>query len=268
MAMPQVIADRAVRIDRAARRRSAWMLHVGRAGLLIAVLACWQSASGPLLDPFFFSRPSDIAHAFARLLASGQFTENFVVTVKEVVLGYAAGAGLGIVAAVVLGPSRRALAIVEPFLVGIYAVPAVSLAPLIIIWFGLGIASKIVLAAYFAFFTVFLNGAMAIRNVPRGWIDTARLMGANRPQLFRKVILRAAAPQLLTGLRTAMPLAVIGALVGEFISSQKGIGFLIGDAMGRFDTAGAFAGILTLSVLVVAMTLLLKLGVAGPWTRR
>jgi hypothetical protein len=130
-----------------ARRRTALVVHSGRLGLLLGAIALWQLASGPLINPYFASKPSEIVDAFARLIATGRFFPNLWLTVQEALYGYLIGASLGVVAAVVLGSSARLLAILEPFLLVIFATPSVALAPLIIVWLGLGIAPKIVLAA-------------------------------------------------------------------------------------------------------------------------
>lgn len=243
-----------------AQRRTALVVHLGRLGLLLGAIALWQLASGPLIDPYFASKPSEIVDAFARLIATDRFFPNLWLTVQEALYGYLIGASLGVVAAVVLGSSARLLAILEPFLLVIFATPSVALAPLIIVWLGLGIAPKIVLAAYFVFLLVFMNGVAGVRGVPKGLMETALVMGASQFQIFRKIVLRSALPHVMTGLRTAMPQAVVGAMVGEFISSRRGLGFLIAEATGRFDTAAAFAGIITISLIVLTMFMLLQLG--------
>jgi NitT/TauT family transport system permease protein len=252
------VLERVVDEHRRRRRHDFWTLYLTRVAVLVALLLAWQLLSGVLLDPYFFSRPSLIWHQLVLLVQSGRFTGNVLLTVEEAFLGYLLGTVAATVAAAVLGLLPRAYAIVEPFLLAVYSIPSVAIGPLLIVWLGIGIDSKVVLAAYFVFFVVFMNGVSGVRSVPRGWIDVARVMGAGRGQLVTKVVLRGAAPHFMTGLRTAVPQAVIGAIVGEFISSQRGIGFLISDASARYNTAGVFAAISVLSILVLVMAILLS----------
>jgi NitT/TauT family transport system permease protein len=249
-------------------RRDRFGLKGGRILILVLVVAAWQLLSGLLLDPFFFSRPSEILQALTNLVTSGKFSIHVGLTVEEAVFGYIAGALAGVVAAALLGLLPRAYAVTEPFVLAVYSVPSVAIGPLLIVWFGIGLQPKVLLAAYFVFFVVFMNGIAGVRSVPRGWLDAARVMGAGRLQLVTKVILRGAAPHLMVGLRTALPQAVIGAVVAEFISSQRGIGFLITDASSHYNTAGVFASILILSLLVLLMAVLLGANSARRLIRR
>lgn len=255
----QCALEQAVSEDRSRRRRDLWLLYTLRLGILVAFLAAWELAAGTVLDPYFFSKPSLIWHQLEILVSSGRFVGNVFLTVEEAFAGYLIGAALAAVAAAVFGLARRAYAIVEPFILAVYSVPSVAIGPLLIVWLGIGTRSKVVLAAYFVFFVVFMNGITGVRSVPRGWIDVSRVMGADHFQLVAKIILRGAAPHLSTGLRTAVPQAVIGAVVGEFISAQSGIGYLITDASARYNTAGVFAALFILSVLVLLMAMLLTL---------
>ena len=234
----------------------------GRFIPLILFFLLWQLASNHVLDPFFFSRPLAIWHAAMVFAAGGKLLTNLATTGEEVVAGYVAGTIVGMVAAIVFGLSARAYAIVEPLLLALFAVPTIALAPLIIVWFGIGISSKIVIAAYFVFFIVFLNTIAGVRSVPRGWITSARVMGASRLQTIVKVIVPGAMPHIVTGLKTGLPQAVVGAIVGEFMSAQRGIGYLIVDASGRYDTASVFAAIGILAALVAVMVIALQAGTA------
>ena len=224
-----------------------------RIGLLLAVLLAWQLLSGAVLDPFFFSSPSRIFDSLVGLFKSGQLFEHAGYTIYEAFAGYLIGSAAAILAASVFGPSPRLYAIIEPFLLSVYAVPSVAIAPLLIVWFGVGLASKVCLAAYFVFFVVFMNAVTGMRAVQPGWIDTVRVMGASRTQIMTKIVMRGAAPHIQAGLRLAVPEAVIGAIVGEFISSQKGIGYLILSASAKYQTAGVFAAVMILAVLVLVM---------------
>ncbi|HZU16702.1 MAG TPA: hypothetical protein VFD01_08935, partial [Candidatus Dormibacteraeota bacterium] len=165
------VLERVVDEHRRRRRHDFWTLYLTRVAVLVALLLAWQLLSGVLLDPYFFSRPSLIWHQLVLLVQSGRFTGNVLLTVEEAFLGYLLGTVAATVAAAVLGLLPRAYAIVEPFLLAVYSIPSVAIGPLLIVWLGIGIDSKVVLAAYFVFFVVFMNGVSGVRSVPRGWID-------------------------------------------------------------------------------------------------
>ncbi|MGH7034875.1 MAG: ABC transporter permease [Stellaceae bacterium] len=254
------LLDRVAADHAAQRRRAAASLGAGRTLLILAIVLAWQIASNWFLDPFFFSSPTAIARAFVDLLDSGRLLTNAGYTMLEAVTGYVLGAVCGVLVATLLGSARRLYAIVEPFILALYSVPAVALAPLVIVWFGIGITPKILLAAYFVFFIVLMNGIAGFRSIPAGWLDAVRLLGATPTQLFFQVRLRAAASFFSVGLKAAVPLAVVGAMVGEFISSQHGMGYLIADSSSRFVTAEALAAILFLALFVLALTYLFGIG--------
>ncbi|MDF2118169.1 ABC transporter permease [Roseiarcaceae bacterium H3SJ34-1] len=237
-----------------ASKLTRWRLQAWRFGLLAVLLVAWQVLANHGLDPFFFSSPQAIGNALLRFWHSGALVDSATYTLGEAVAGYIAGAIFAVIAAALLGPAPRAYAAVEPYILAIYSVPSVAIAPLFIIWFGVGVASKIVLAAYFVFFVVFMNVSAGIRSIPQGWIDGPRIMGASRWQVLTKIRFRAAMPHFILGLKIAVPEAIIGAIVGEFISSQKGIGYLILSSSARYDTASVFAAIFVLGVLVLIMS--------------
>jgi NitT/TauT family transport system permease protein len=238
---------------RAEARRRTLAINAGRLALFLAVMFLWWFASGRWVDRLFFSDPIAIWNEFFKLLANGQLLYHMQFTVTEVLAGYAWGVGLGLLAAFLLSQMPSVHQMVEPFLVMFYAIPRVALAPLIIMWFGIGITSKIVLAATLVFFIVFMNTVTGIRNVSPQLISVARMMGASRWQLLTKIVLWAALPYILTALRVTVPSAMIGAIIGEFISSNRGIGYLVSAASSQYNTAGVFAGIFALLIVVAVL---------------
>ncbi|WP_277604021.1 ABC transporter permease, partial [Agrococcus sp. ARC_14] len=135
----------------------------------------------------------------------------------------------------------------------LYSIPKVALAPLFIVWFGIGIDMKIILAAVSVFFLVFLNTAAGVRDVDRGLIDAVRLMGGTRRDIALKVVLPASMSGLLTGLKVSIPYALIGAVIGELVASNRGLGYLINDSAAQFNTAGVFAAVAVLTVLAMVL---------------
>jgi NitT/TauT family transport system permease protein len=218
----------------------------------LALLAFWELASGRLVREIYVSRPSAIAARLWQLIATGEILPALAVTGQELVLGYVIGVVAGVVAGYLLGRSSGLARVFEPYVMAFYGIPKIALAPLFIIWFGIGIWSKVALAATMVFFLVFYNVYMGVRGVDRELADLARIMGADERQLSRHVYLPAAAPFVILGMRMAIPYSVIGVVVGEFTSSIEGLGLFIHQASSTYDPAGTFAGIAILLAIVVA----------------
>jgi NitT/TauT family transport system permease protein len=226
---------------------------LGRVAFGITLLASWELASGPILDQFFVSKPSHIAAALWDMLVKETLLYHLQFTILEALSGYLIGAGGGLVLGFALARLDLVYRIIEPFVVAFYGIPRIALAPLFILWFGIGITSKIAVAAIMVFFIVFINTIAGIRAAPAQFLQIARVMGASEWDLVRKVIFPAATPFIIAALQITVPQAMIGAIVGEFISSNRGVGHLISRAAGFLDTAGLFAGIFALLVVVLAM---------------
>jgi len=222
-----------------------------RAAPGIALLVFWQLASGRLIREIYVSKPTAIAVRLYELFATGEIWPNLLTTAQELIFGYLIGVAAGIIAGVALGRSPRAAAVIEPYLMAFYGIPKIALAPLFVIWFGIGIWSKVALAGIMVFFLVFYNVYTGIRSVDRDLLNLVRVLGADRRQLDRHVYLPAAAPFIVLGMRMAIPYAVIGVIAGEFTSSTRGLGMFIGYASSTYDPAGVFAGIAILLAFVV-----------------
>jgi NitT/TauT family transport system permease protein len=220
----------------------------------IVLLVFWEWASGRLIREIYVSRPSAIAGRIHGLFATGDIVPDLLVTLQELALGYLVGVVAGVACGYALGRSPRLAVIFEPYVLGFYGIPKIALAPLFIIWFGIGIWSKVALAGTMVFFLIFYNVYSGVRSVDRELVNLARVLGANERQLTRHVYLPAAAPFVLLGMRIALPYAVIGVVVGEFTSSVKGLGLFINQASANYDPAGVFAGIVILLAFVLATT--------------
>jgi sulfonate transport system permease protein len=228
-------------------------IALGRALLLGVFLGGWAFASGRWMDRQFVSDPAGVLRAFAVLLVSGRLWPNLLQTLTEVLAGYAVGAVLGILLAVLLALADTGQRVLRPFLIGFYSIPKIALAPLIIMWFGLGTAPKVILAAAFVFFVVFMNMSAGVYTVNADLVRLARVMGAGRRAILWKITLPSAVPYLLTGLRLAIPEALIGAVIGEFISANRGLGYLVNSAASQFNTAATLAAIVALLLIVVVL---------------
>jgi NitT/TauT family transport system permease protein len=218
----------------------------------VAFLLFWQWASGRLIKEIYVSKPTAIAARLYELFTSGEIYPHLWTTGQELVFGYVIGVAGGVLGGYALGRSPRLARILEPYVMAFYGVPKIALAPLFIIWFGIGMGSKIALASIMVFFLVFYNVFAGVRSVDRELVNLTLVMGANQRQLTYHVYLPAAAPYVMLGMRMAIPYSVIGVIVGEFTSSTQGLGLFIHEASATYDPAGVFAGIVILLAFVMA----------------
>jgi NitT/TauT family transport system permease protein len=185
--------------------------------------------------------------------------ENTKITIEETVLGFAIGAAVG----AVLGFGLALLDIVgrvaEPFVIALYSIPKVAVAPLFIIWFGIGVSMKVLLSAATVFFLVYLNTLNGVRSIDPELRNAARLMNANKRQVFFKVLVPGSMGGLITGLRVAVPYALLGAVVGELVASNRGLGYLILDSASAFDPAGVFAALLVVTAIAMVLNLVVNI---------
>jgi NitT/TauT family transport system permease protein len=220
-----------------------------QATILVIILAVWQFGVTDASLPYF-SRPSLVAAKLYELLTHQDIYRHMYVTLTEIALGYALGASFGLVLGFVLGRSSFLSATFEPYIMGLYSIPKIALAPVFIVWLGLGMASKVAVVFIASFFLVFFNTYSGLLSINEEFVRLARLMGASWPQTVVRVILPAAAPQIFLGLRIAVPYAVIGAVIGEYIGASEGLGYFILYASQTYDAPSLFAGIIILVAIV------------------
>lgn len=239
--------------------RGGWVsILAWRVAIIVVGLSVWQYASGRLIKTFWISRPSDIWQQLVEWVVTGDLWIHLQVTLIETVMGFVFGAVAGILFGLALGLNRRLAAVLDPFIVAFYSLPKIALAPLFILWFGVGLASKVVLATFVVFFLVFYNTYAGTLAVEAELVDVLRLMGASRGQIVRKVILPSALIWIFTGMKSSVPYALIGAVVGEMMASNKGLGYLIQAAAGQYDTGGVFAALFVLMIIATGLHELLK----------
>lgn len=234
-------------------------IMLARLGLLVSLLAIWQVGSTWSGSEFYISTPSALAVSFWGMLRSGELLFHASITTLEALSGFLIGGSAGVLVGLVLGRSRILADILDPFLTAIYSLPKVALAPLFVLWLGIGIEMKIVLAAVTVFFLVFLNTYTGVRSVSREQLTVIRLMGASERQLVTKLVLPSTITWVFAGLRLSVPYALIGAIVGEIIASNRGLGYLISNAASKFDTPGVFAALIAIVVLTMLLNLAVKL---------
>jgi NitT/TauT family transport system permease protein len=261
------VLARTAAADRRRRRSERAVLWTGTAAFGAAILLFWQFGVGHLVNPRYVSDPATIAGRIGELAAEGEIFRHVGVTIGEAATGFVIGTVLGLASAFALAQTRRGYAVFEPFLVGFYSIPKIALAPLFILWFGLGTAPKIVMAALLVYFVVFVNTATGIREVRPGLLQVCRVLGASRRDLLLKVTLPSAAPAIVASVRITVTRAIEGALLSEFVASTQGLGYLVARASREFDIATVFAGIVIIAAVVMAANGLLRLLQArlAPW---
>ena len=255
----------ATRREKERSRRNRIIL--ARLVLVVCFVTLWQVASVWLVSDFFIGRPTDIAANLWFWASTGTLFYHAGITSIEALLGFLLGSALGMAAGVLMGRAQTLAEIVDPFLMMFYSLPKVALAPMFILWFGIGIDMKIYLTATIVFFLVFLNTYAGVRSVSREQIAIMKLMGANEHHILRKVVLPSAVTWVFNGLRLSVPYALIGAIVGELIASNKGLGYLLADASGQFDTSAMFAALIAIMILALALNYAVKIveKMAMPW---
>jgi NitT/TauT family transport system permease protein len=239
------------------RRNSARALVIAlQFGVFVALVGAWQAlADTGAIDPFFFSRPSAIGLKMWTWLVSGYLWPHLLVTLTEAMLAFAIGTVAGAAIGMALARIELLAAVFDPYIRIFNALPRVILAPIFILWFGLGMGSKIALGVTLVFFIVFFNTFQGMREVDPAVRDNARMLQANDRQLLRHVYLPSALAWIFSSLHTSIGFALVGAVVGEYIGSARGIGYVVSQAEGVFDTTGVFAGLILTSAVVLLIDL-------------
>ena len=241
------------------RRRVSPLVLALQIAVGVGFVAGWQVlAETGVLDPFFFSKPSSIADRVWTWITTGEIYDDLLVTLQEAFYGLVIGAVLGLVVGFTLARVRLLAAVLDPYVKMLNAIPRVVLAPIFLLWFGLGIWSKVAFAVTLVFFIVFFNTYQGVREVDQVLVDNGRMLGASEAQLLQHVFVPSALSWIFSSLHVSVGFAIVGAVVGEYLGAAKGIGYVIAQAEGTFDTTGVFAGIVVLSVFVVLVDLVVN----------
>lgn len=229
--------------------------------VLVAIvsIAAWQVFSTYpvfgklLLPPFFFSNPVDVANQIVAWFASGVIWKHLLVTLTESVLAFVIGSVGGVLVGFWFARQPRTAAVFDPYVKMANALPRVVLAPIFTLWLGLGIWSKVALGVTLVFFIVFFNVYQGVKEVSPTVLANARMLGMSERQLMRHVYWPSALSWMFSSLHTSVGFAVVGAVVGEYLGSAAGLGYLIQQAEGVFDVAGVFAGMFVLAAFVIVI---------------
>ena len=243
------------------KRSRLWLWQVL---ILAGVFVAWQVLTQPGLVPpflwdnpdraaFFFGEPVKMLKVVWAWFSEGTIYKHLWVTLEETVLAFVIGAALGLAVGLWLGLSAAASALLDPYITAMNAMPRVVLAPIFMVWFGLGIWSKVALGVTLVFFIVFFNVYQGVKEVSPVVLNNAVMLGASRRQLLRHVYLPSATSWVFSSLHTSVGMAFVGAVVGEYLGSAKGVGYLIQQAEGAFDINSVFAGILVLTAFALVL---------------
>jgi NitT/TauT family transport system permease protein len=239
-------------------------LRLWQALILVGIFAVWQLLAQPGLIPpfvwenpdraaFFFGEPVKIFKAIWVWFTEGTIYQHLWVTLQETVLAFVIGSVLGLAVGLWLGLSPTASALFDPYITAMNAMPRVVLAPIFMVWFGLGIWSKVALGVTLVFFIVFFNVYQGVKEVSPVVLNNTIMLGANRKQLLRYVYLPSATSWVFSSLHVSGGMAFVGAVVGEYLGSARGVGYLIQQAEGAFDINTVFAGILVLTAFALVL---------------
>ncbi|MBX9739556.1 MAG: ABC transporter permease [Beijerinckiaceae bacterium] len=226
---------------------------------IVAVLGVWEILSRTVIDPFWMSRPSLVGARLWQLAVSGDLLWHTQTTVWQALLGLVMGLVAGVAGGVLLTRYPRMASALNPIVMGLYSLPRIALAPLFIIWFGIGLLSKVMMVFSFVVFIFLLNTAQGLRAVDPDLVDLMRSMRAKPSFIARRVQFPSIVPWLINGARISIGLALIGSVLGELLGSNRGLGWYVEHSGGRLDTTGVFAGLVALMAVAIALNSIIDL---------
>jgi NitT/TauT family transport system permease protein len=249
---------------RARARRRKLLVYAARVATFVIIFGGWQLfTSLKIVDPFFFGQPSGIVLKLRDWVehgtAYGSIWSQIWVTMEEGLLGFIFGVAGGVMFGILLGQVRFLADVLGPYIKAVNALPRIVLGSIFLIFLGLGMTSKVVLAAVLVFFVVFFNAFQGVREVDKNFIANARILGASRLQVVRNVVIPSALTWIIASLHVAFGFAIIGAIVGEFLGAQRGLGLIISTAQNQFDADGVFAAMLIIGVIALTAEWLIGL---------
>jgi sulfonate transport system permease protein len=242
---------------KAALRRRRILVNSIRVLILVVFLVGWQFLTTVgIIDPFFWGQPSGIWNQLVTWVtqgtAQGPLWQQIFATLVEAILGFFIGGFFGVIFGIVLGRNRFLADVLGIYIKALNSIPRIVLGPIFVIGLGLGLQSKVALAAVLVFFIVFFNAFQGVREVDRNVVANARILGASERQLSNSVIIPSAMSWIFASLHTSFSFALVGAVVGEYLGSTEGLGLMIQNAGNTFNVNGVFAGMLILAVVALA----------------
>ncbi|WP_274650934.1 ABC transporter permease [Paenibacillus humicola] len=241
--------------DRARPKRTSgnWSVWGGRIAVGVVLLGIWQLLSGTVINEFWFSKPSLIAGRIIEIALTGELWRHLGTTLEECLAGMA----IGMVAGTLLGIAAAFGGIVDkwlhPYVMAIYSLPRVALAPLFIVWFGIGFSSKVIMVVAMVLFVAFYNSYEGIKNIDHSLLDMMKTYKANRTQVMRWVILPSITVWIFTSLRLNIGMALIGSVIAEMVGANKGLGYYITYSSSLLDTTGIYTGLVLIMLIALVL---------------
>lgn len=259
---PQDMVDPGI----ARKRKDRGIVWTGRVLLLVIVIGAWQLAA-PHMDQLAVVTPTKVLSKLQTWSSNGTLWSNTWVTAKEVIIGFLIGAIVGVAVGFALGSLRLVAAMLDPLITALYSIPKIALGPLFVVWFGIDLMPKLILSALLVFFIAFFSTFHGVRAVDPALVNVARLNKASTLQTQLLVVLPASIPEIFLGLRLSVVQAMFGAIVGEFVASNAGLGYLLQYSSSQLDTAGVYAALVALTVFALIFTGVVN-GLYQLWRRR
>jgi NitT/TauT family transport system permease protein len=223
------------------------------AAILVVLVVAWQVTSDHFVRPIWISSPRLVWHDFVVTSGNGTLWTNTWTTAQEALLGLLIGTAGGIVAGIVLAKASTIAKLLDPYILGAYSLPRVALAPFFVLWFGIGLASKVALVVSIVFFMVLFNVKQGMQSIDPDLVDAMRSMHATPGAMLRYVTIPSLLPWIFASIRICIGMALIGAVVGELVGASKGLGWSMSNALNNFDTTTAFTSLLTMLVLAMVL---------------
>ena len=242
------------------RNNDRWLAPLLGTGSVVAILLAWQfSADSGLVDPAFSSRPTDVARRLLDYVVTAQFRADAWASGSAFLLGLAFAIVTGILLGTAIGWFRWVRFALDPLVVVAYSAPRIALVPIIILWFGIGFKSAVFLVALLAVFPILINTSVGIRTIDADYLELARSLCMSRRQVFRLILLPAAVPSIVSGMRLAVGLGLIGIVVAEFLAGTEGVGYRMNEAASLYQSDLVFAGLVIITCVGLFLTTLLKM---------
>ncbi|TWH10293.1 NitT/TauT family transport system permease protein [Rhodococcus rhodochrous J45] len=235
------------------RGRKAWIQTSSRLGAVVLFLVLWSLAAGTLVDTFYLPEPTEVAGEIRDWIVDGSLWTNIMATMVPAAQGFLIGGISAIVLGYLFAMSKVVSMVLEPFVAAAYGIPVVALVPLLILWLGIGSSLAVGVSAIVVFFLIFYNVYFGIRDVKQEFIDQVRIAGASQWDLVTRVRIPSALVWVVASLKLAVPHALVGVVVAEFLTGSEGLGYMLSSNAAQFNAAGTFASVVVLAAISFAL---------------